>query len=41
MSGLEGVRHLSPATTVIGDEVVAMPLYDAHMLREYVRRAYI
>ncbi|MEL7463937.1 MAG: FAD/NAD(P)-binding protein [Pseudomonadota bacterium] len=33
-----GVRHLSPATTVIGEEVAAMPLYDAHMLRTYVAR---
>ena len=33
------VRHLSPATTVIGDEVMAMPLYDAHMLRTYAQRA--
>lgn len=34
-----GVRYLSPATTVIGDEVMAMPLYDAHMLRTYAARA--
>ncbi|MEJ6395807.1 FAD/NAD(P)-binding protein [Gymnodinialimonas sp. 2305UL16-5] len=33
------VRHLSPATTVIGDEAMAMPLYDAHMLRTYAARA--
>ncbi|MEM1344901.1 MAG: FAD/NAD(P)-binding protein [Pseudomonadota bacterium] len=29
------VRHLSPGTTVIGQEVMAMPLYDAHMLRNF------
>lgn len=39
-TGIAGVRHLSPATTVIGDEVMAMPLYDAHMLRTYAARAY-
>lgn len=33
------VRHLSPATTVIGEDVTAMPLYDAHMLRTYAARA--
>ncbi|WP_299916801.1 FAD/NAD(P)-binding protein [uncultured Roseobacter sp.] len=38
---LPKVRHLSPATTVIGDEVMAMPLYDAHILRTYARRAYV
>jgi len=35
LTGLRHVRHLSPATTVIGTEVMAMPLYDAHMLRTY------
>lgn len=39
-TGMSGVRHLSPATTVIGSEVMAMPLYDAHMLRTYAARAY-
>ena len=32
------IRYLSPAVTQIGDEVVAMPLYDAHMQRTYVGR---
>lgn len=27
------VRYLSPAVSEVGDEVMAMPLYDAHMLR--------
>ena len=40
MTGMSGVRHLSPATITIGGEVMAMPLYDAHMLRTYARRAY-
>lgn len=39
-TGLPGVRHLSPATTVIGDEVMPMPLYDAHLLRTWAARAY-
>ncbi len=39
-TGLPNVRHLSPATTVIGDEVMAMPLYDAHLLRSFAERAY-
>ena len=38
-TGVPGLRYLSPSVTVIGDEVMAMPLYDAHMLRSYVRRA--
>ncbi|MEO0915173.1 MAG: hypothetical protein AAFY59_19665, partial [Pseudomonadota bacterium] len=38
-TGLGAVRHLSPATTVIGEEVMAMPLYDAHMLRTLAARA--
>ncbi len=33
------LRYLSPAVTKIGDETVAMPLYDAHMLRTYVGRS--
>lgn len=33
------IRYLSPAVSQIGDEVVAMPLYDAHMLRTYVTRS--
>ncbi len=37
--GTTAVRYLSPAVSEIGDEVVAMPLYDAHMLRSYVARA--
>ncbi len=36
---LPGVRYLSPAVTEIGDEPMAMPLYDAHMLRTYAARA--
>ncbi|MEL6921034.1 MAG: FAD/NAD(P)-binding protein [Pseudomonadota bacterium] len=32
------LRYLSPAVTKIGQETVAMPLYDAHMLRSYVSR---
>lgn len=32
---LSNVRHLSPATTIIGDEVMPMPLYDAHFLRTW------
>lgn len=38
-TSVPGLRHLSPATTVIGDEVLAMPLYDVHMLRHFVARA--
>lgn len=33
------IRYLSPAVSMIGAEVVAMPLYDAHMLRTYVGRS--
>ncbi len=33
------LRYLSPAVTRIGQETVAMPLYDAHMLRAYVSRS--
>ncbi|MEM6759004.1 MAG: FAD/NAD(P)-binding protein [Pseudomonadota bacterium] len=33
------LRYLSPAVTRIGQEAVAMPLYDAHMLRTYVARS--
>ncbi|MGZ2260216.1 FAD/NAD(P)-binding protein [Roseobacter sp. A03A-229] len=33
------LRYLSPAVSEIGEEVIAMPLYDAHMLRSYVARA--
>ncbi|GFE48919.1 hypothetical protein So717_06720 [Roseobacter cerasinus] len=33
------LRYLSPAVVQLGEEVVAMPLYDAHMLRTYVARA--
>ncbi len=40
MTGVPNVRHLSPATTVIGDEVMPMPLYDAHLLRTWAGRAY-
>ncbi|MEJ6404412.1 FAD/NAD(P)-binding protein [Yoonia sp. 2307UL14-13] len=36
---LPGVRYLSPAVTEIGEEPIAMPLYDAHMLRTYAARA--
>lgn len=35
---IKGVRHLSPATSVIGDEVMPMPLYDAHFLRTWAAR---
>ncbi|MEL7275865.1 MAG: FAD/NAD(P)-binding protein [Pseudomonadota bacterium] len=38
-TALPGVRHLSPATTVIGAEVMPMPLYDAHLLRTWAARA--
>ncbi len=34
---IPGLRHLSPATTVIGDHVFAMPLYDAGQLRQVLR----
>ena len=40
LTGLPNVRYLSPSVTEIGDEVMAMPLYDAHMLRTYARRSY-
>ncbi|WP_375281523.1 FAD/NAD(P)-binding protein [Pseudooctadecabacter sp.] len=33
------VRFLAPSVTEIGNEVMAMPLYDAHMLRTYVGRS--
>lgn len=33
------LRYLSPAVVQLGDEVVAMPLCDAHMLRTYVAKA--
>lgn len=36
---IAGVRFLSPATTVIGDDVMPMPLYDAHLLRTWAARA--
>ena len=38
-TAVQGVRHLSPATTVIGNEVMAYPLYDAEQLRVVVRKA--
>ncbi|WP_300057626.1 FAD/NAD(P)-binding protein [uncultured Roseobacter sp.] len=38
-AGAAAVRYLSPAVSEIGDEVIAMPLYDAHMLRSYVARS--
>ncbi|WP_296416847.1 FAD/NAD(P)-binding protein [Pseudooctadecabacter sp.] len=38
-TGLAAVRYLSPSVTQIGDDVMAMPLYDAHMLRAYVDRS--
>jgi hypothetical protein len=42
-AGLEtripGLRYLSPAVTEIGDEVMALPLYDVERLTTYVRRA--
>ncbi|MEL6678573.1 MAG: FAD/NAD(P)-binding protein [Pseudomonadota bacterium] len=40
LTGLRNVRHLSPATTVIGEEVMPMPLYDAHLLRCWAARAH-
>lgn len=33
------LRFLSPATTIIGGEVMPMPLYDAHLLRSWVKRS--
>ncbi|MEM1301680.1 MAG: FAD/NAD(P)-binding protein [Pseudomonadota bacterium] len=36
---IPGLRHLCPATTEIGDEVMPMPLYDANLLRAWARRA--
>ncbi|MEO0386243.1 MAG: FAD/NAD(P)-binding protein [Pseudomonadota bacterium] len=33
------IRYLSPAVAEIGGDVMAMPLYDAHMLRQAVARA--
>ncbi|UWQ99995.1 hypothetical protein K3729_04240 [Rhodobacteraceae bacterium S2214] len=36
---LSNVRHLSPATTIIGDEVMPMPLYDAHFLRTWAAKS--
>ncbi|MBO6920364.1 MAG: FAD/NAD(P)-binding protein [Rhizobiaceae bacterium] len=36
---LENIRFLSPATTIIGAEIMPMPLYDAHLLRSWVKRA--
>ena len=39
MTRIPGLRFLSPATTVIGDEVMPMPLYDAHLLRTWAARA--
>lgn len=36
-TAIPGLRHLSPATTVIGGEVLAMPLYDAGQLRQVLR----
>ncbi|MBM7068576.1 FAD/NAD(P)-binding protein [Actibacterium sp. 188UL27-1] len=38
-AGTPAIRYLSPATIVIGSEVMAMPLYDAHVLRTYASRA--
>ena len=38
-AGRANLRYLSPAVTQIGEEVAAMPLYDAHMLRTYVSRS--
>ncbi len=38
-AGSSALRYLSPAVTQIGPETVAMPLYDAHMLRTYVARS--
>jgi len=38
-AAVPGLRHLSPATTEIGDEVMPMPLYDANLLRVWARRA--
>jgi len=36
---IPGLRYLSPAVTEIGDEVIALPLYDVDRLTTYVRRA--
>ncbi len=38
-TSMPGVRYLSPATTIIGDEVMPMPLYDAHLLCTWATRA--
>jgi len=38
-AGDRRLRYLSPSVSRIGDEVMAMPLYDAHMLRTYAARA--
>ena len=36
---LDNVRFLSPATTIIGGDIMPMPLYDAHLLRSWVKRS--
>ena len=38
-AGPQGLRYLAPTVTVIGDAVMAMPLYDLGTLREEVARA--
>ena len=38
-ANVAGIRYLSPATTIIGDEVMPMPLYDAHLLFTWAARA--
>ncbi len=37
-TALKNTRYLSPAITVVGDEVMPMPLYDAHFLRTWAKR---
>ena len=36
----DNLRHLSPATAKIGDEILPMPLFDAHLLRVWAQRCY-
>ena len=38
-AGPEGLRYLAPTVTMIGDAVMAMPLYDLGTLRDEVARA--
>lgn len=38
-TNMPGMRYLSPAVTVIGEEVMPMPLYDVHLLCKWAARA--